>query len=145
MASDLIVRMPPSWLTERLFEDLIARHDYLSHVERGGAVVFEFPGGSKLLARVGLRFLSFLNQLAAPLSGRIELRFPSSDGLFGYLDRNGFLALLSSDIVTMPERPFLSGAMRHRGRSSNLVEIRELHPGVSGNLRQDTVKTLVHA
>lgn len=85
--------------------------------------------------------MSFFNQLALPGKGRILLRFPSADGLFDYLGRNGFLDdLLAPDIETDLERPSVSGAVILVGTSANLVEIPKLAPGTSGRARQHDVK-----
>jgi anti-sigma regulatory factor (Ser/Thr protein kinase) len=142
---NLMVDLPPTWLRESHFEELLGMHDYRALLEKGCAVTFVFAPATKLMAHVGLWFLSFVNQLVALSSGRVCLRFPSTDGLFGYLDRSGFLALLAEEVQTVPDRPFLSGAEIYRGRSATLVEVQELHPNTRGRTRLDIVRSLVEA
>lgn len=127
------------------FEDLLAREDYRTIIASGGHVTFEFPPSSALPAYVGLRFLSLANQLVESHHGRVRLVFQDREGLFGYLDRNGFLDLLDSRIETVPKRPAVSTASTLRGRTVGLVEIRELRLGAGVEEQQETVKELSDA
>ena len=142
---DVLVQLPPRWLRDQDFEDLVKAHDYATLLARGRSVTLAFAPQTKAAADTGLWLLSFLNQLAFPRKGRILLRFPSPEGLFGYLGRNGFFDLLAPNIATDPERPPVSGAVIFGGTSANLVEIQQLVPGTSGRPRQQIVGSLVDA
>lgn len=144
-ARELLVDLPPRWLRDSDFEELVEAHDYRAHLSSGGRIVFAFPALTKIAAHTGLWLLSFLNQLALEEAGRIELKFVATSDLFGYLGRNGFLDLLSDRIETEPARPFVSGAVIFKGASPRLVEIQELRPGMSGGPRQEVVGSLVAA
>ena len=139
------VVLPPRWLTPDQFETIVSRHRFVEHLGGGGDVVFVFPEGAALPAGLGLWVLSFLNQLASAGVGRIRLEFAAPEELFGYLDRSGFIQLLSSRIETIPPRPEVSGADRYRGHAPGLVEIAPLVPGTTGSPRQAIVGRLVDA
>jgi hypothetical protein len=94
---------------------------------------------------LGLWLLSFLNQLATVGPGVVRLEFESAEGLFGYLDRSGFLQLLSPRIVTAPKRPTLSWADLFRGQAETLVEISPLRPGTPLDEKLDIIRPLVAA
>jgi anti-sigma regulatory factor (Ser/Thr protein kinase) len=145
MSNAARVELPARWLTPQLFETVVARHRFAEHLAAGGDVSFEFPARAALPAQLGLWLLSFLNQLASIGGGRIRLEFAAPDGLFGYLDRNGFLQLLAPGIETVPSRPQVSGADQRRGQAVGLVEIAPLIPGTSGHDRQAIVGQLVDA
>ena len=132
-------------MTPEHFEEVVARHSYEEHLLAGGKVVLEFPARTALPAGVGLLLLSCLNQLASLGRGTIHLEFASPDGLFGYLDRNGFLQLLAKRIDTSPPRPEVSGADLRRGQTVGLVEIAALVPGTTGTARRLIVNRLVDA
>jgi anti-sigma regulatory factor (Ser/Thr protein kinase) len=142
---EVVVHLPSRWLRDQDFENLVGAHNYGDLLQCGRSLTFAFGPGTKAAAHTGLCLLSFFNQLACAARGAILLRFPSSDGLFGYLGRNGFLDLLSHDIATEPERPAVSGAVIFGGASANLVEIQELVPGTTGQPRQEIVRSLVDA
>lgn len=135
--------MPGRWLSPEQFEALVSKHRFEEHLRRGGTVVFSFPERAGVPAGLGLWLLSFLNQLAALGRGRIHLEFESKATLFSYLDRSGFLQLLSDRISTDPQRPVISGADAHRGQTQGLVEIAALRPGTTGADRQDIVRKVV--
>ncbi|MEJ7760068.1 MAG: ATP-binding protein [Gemmatimonadaceae bacterium] len=137
------VELPARWLSLGQFEDILRGNRLVAHARAGGAVVFTFPARAAVPAGVGLWLLSFLNQLAAVGTGLIHLEFATPEGLFSYLDRNGFLQLLSARITTSPPRPAISGADSHRGQASGLVEIAPLIPGVTGGERQRIVGQVV--
>jgi len=139
----LRVPLPDGWLSPEQFETLVAAHDYIRYLAAGGAVTIVFPLRSAVPAGLGLWLLSFLNQLAEVDGGVLHLEFETPDGLFGYLDRNGFLQLLSPRISTTPRRPRVSSAEVFRGRTQGLVEIVPLLPGVSGQERTGIVRRLV--
>jgi hypothetical protein len=141
--SELRTGLPPLWLTPEHFEALVEKHRYRDHLQRGGLCVFEFPARTALPAGVGLNLLSFLNQLANISDGSIRLEFASADGLFGYLNRNGFLQFLAPAIQTNPERPHVSSAELRRGQTPGLVEIVALVPGTTGPARRRIVNRLV--
>jgi anti-sigma regulatory factor (Ser/Thr protein kinase) len=141
------VRVPlrRRWISTARFEAAIGDSDLSRHLEAGGTVCFDFDEGSALPIGVGMRLLSFLNQLARNRAGRVHLQFSSRENLFGYLDRNGFFDLLDRRISSDPARPAFSSAVLHRGRASSLVEIVRLDPRLSGEARTDTVTPLVDA
>lgn len=127
-ARTLRVTMPARGLTAAEFEGLVGRHDFHAHLQGGGHVVFAFSASAFLPAGLGLWLLSFFNQLAAIEPGVVRLEFETPEGLFGYLDRSGFLQLLSPRVATTPDRPATSGADLFRGQANSLVEIAPLWP-----------------
>jgi hypothetical protein len=135
--------LPSRWLTAEQFELLVNEHPFKAHLLSGGTVVFSFPERAGVPAGLGLWLLSFFNQLAALDQGHIHLEFAARAALFSYLDRSGFLQLLSSRISTDPERPVISRADVHRGRTQGLVEIAALRPGTTGAERQSIVRRVV--
>lgn len=143
--AELHAVLPAAWLTPEHFETLLASAAYRDHLVLGGVLVFDFPSHAALPAGVGLTLLSFLNQLAAIGRGSVRLDFAGDNGLFGYLDRNGFLKLLSTEILTRPPRPSISTADLRRGKTIGLVEIAPLVPGTTGVARQRIVNQLVDA
>ena len=142
-AAVLGAELPPRWLTPEQFERLVAEHRFHEHLRARGVIAFSFPERAALPAGLGLWLLSFLNQLAAIGKGRIRLDFATPDGLFGYLDRNGFLQLLDDRIETVPERPLVSGADLRRGQTQGLVEIVPLVPGTTGASKRAILNRLV--
>jgi len=141
--SALRAELPGRWLTTDQFEDLVSRHPYRAHLQAGNDVLFFFPANAAVPAGLGLWLLSFLNQLAEVGDGHVHLEFATEEGLFGYLDRSGFLQFLSPRISTNPLRPEISGADAHRGRTPGLVEIAALQPGAVGVDRQRIVGRVV--
>ena len=141
----LRVELPGRWLTTDQFELLVGRHPFHSYLEDGNDVVFVFPSNAAVPAGLGLWLLSFLNQLAEAGDGHVHLEFATPEGLFGYLDRSGFLQFLSDRISTNPPRPPISGADVHRGRTPGLVEIAALSPGAAGVDKQRIVGRVVNS
>lgn len=137
------VDFPRRWLTPIDFEGVVSRQAFGVHLRRGGTVVVSFPEGARVPAGLGLWLLSFLNQLADRGAGHIHLEFAEVAGLFGYMDRSGFLQLLSDNITTEPERPAISTAEAHRGEAIGLVEIAELRRGVGVRERQGVIGAVV--
>ena len=93
-AGTITVPMVGRWLSYERFEKVVGFHDLTGHVAQGGRVEMVFDERSGLLAGVGMRLLSLLNQLAALATGSVHLTFASRGGLYGYLDRNGFFDFL---------------------------------------------------
>lgn len=143
--SALTAVLPDRWLNPEQFEAFVASHPFDTHLANGGNLIFIFPDRARLPTSLGLWLLSFLNQLAAGANGHVHLEFVNPDAIFGYLDRNGFLQLLSPRISTNPSRPLISGADVFRGRTQGLVEIAPLIPGVTGDAKQEIVGRLVDA
>jgi hypothetical protein len=139
----LVEPFPGGWVSDRDFDALLARHDYRALLRAGGTVKFCFQDTTKVPAHVGLWLLSLFNQLACVPRGRMELEFAPASPLLGYLDRNGWLALLDSRVLTTPERPNLSAADLHRGRAAGLVEVTALPPGAAFEQVRPLVPTLV--
>lgn len=139
----LRVELPARWLTPAQFEDMVRGYRFHDHLLNAGAVVFSFPERSRVPAGLGLWLLSFFNQLAEIGHGHIHLEFETPDGLFGYLDRNRFLQLLSGRITTAPARPAISGADVFEGRTKGLVEIAPLRAGVARDDKQSIVGRVV--
>jgi len=137
--------MPDRWLSPEQFEAVVLQHPFSELRESGDDIVFEFPATAGLPAGLGLWLLSFLNQLADVGSGQIRLEFAAREGLFSYLDRNGFLQLLSPVIETNPERPAVSGADVRRGQAPGLVEIAALVPNIPLAEKKAIVERLVNA
>lgn len=135
--------LPSKWLSVDQFEDLLRNNRFQSHLETDGTVVLYFPENAAVPAGLGLWLLSFLNQLAGIGRGQIHLEFAAEVGLFSYLDRNGFLQLLSPSISTSPMRPFISSAEAHRGKTIGLVEIAALDPGDAREDKQRIVGRVV--
>jgi len=146
-ATDSVLRVPvpARGLSPQTFEELVGRHDYRAHLRAGTRVVFVFDRRAFLPAGLGLWLLSFFNQLGSTTPGHVHLEFGSSEGLFGYLDRSGFLQLLTPRITTTPERPEVSGADRYRGQAGSLVEIAPLLPGAPMEQKIEIVQPLVSA
>jgi hypothetical protein len=142
-SSALRVELPGRWLSAEQFEIIVARHPFHRHLRAGKDVVFVFPASAAVPAGLGLWLLSFLNQLAEVGDGHVHLDFATEEGLFGYLDRSGFLQLLSGRISTNPPRPPISGADVHRGRTRGLVEIAPLSAGAAGVDKQRIVGRVV--
>jgi len=107
-------------------------------------VEFVFDEHSGLPAGVGMRLLSYLNQLAT-IGGSVHLVFASKESLYAYLNRSGFFDYLDPRVTTSPERPILSSAHFYRGRADSLVEVASLDPKAVGEARQDAVSPLVTA
>lgn len=139
------VVMPDRWLSPEQFEAVVIQHPFVKHLENGDDIVFEFPATAALPAGLGLWLLSFFNQLADVGTGWLRLEFATREGLFSYLDRNGFLQLLSPVIETNPERPVVSGADVRRGQAPGLVEIAALVPNTPLEEKKAIVERLVNA
>jgi hypothetical protein len=71
--------------------------------------------------------LSLANQLVSS-TRRVVLNFEEGEaGTMGYLNRMGFFDHLRVDVQIIPMRPVFSGAVRHRGSNSMLVEIAHIN------------------
>lgn len=144
-AGMISVPMKGRWLSHERFEAIAGWHDLMGHVSGGGRVEIVFDERSGLPAGVGMRLLSLLNQMAALGSGSVHLAFASREGLYGYLNRNGFFDFLDQAITSDPSRPVFSSAKLYRGQAGSLVEIAALVPDVVGEARQDAVVPLIDA
>lgn len=136
------VVLPPVWLRSSAFEECLGAHQLEAHLRLGGAAVIEFPERCRVPAGLGICLLSFLNQLAAMGTGQLVLQFAAGDALFGYLDRNGFLALLSPLIATQPERPPIPKALVHSGQAATLLEIAPLRAAMGVDEMQAILRGL---
>jgi hypothetical protein len=143
----LYVQLPGRWISSEDFEEFTGRHDLFAEIEDDRTIIFACVESTNLLLRAGVCLLSLVNQLAAHAktsgSGGVRLEFPSQNGLFSFLDRNGFLQLLAPDVVTVPDRPITSSADLYRGHAGSMVEIAEIHPNVTGEDRLNIVRRLV--
>jgi signal transduction histidine kinase len=147
MPNELRLSLPNCWISIRDFEKLAGNSNYFDQIEQDRTIVIGFGSGTSLLLHAGVCLLSFVNQLANHLQksgcGAVRLEFSSSEGLFSFLDRNGFLKLLTSTVTTSPDRPDSSGADIYRGHAATMVEIAEIQPGVIGEARLNIVRRLV--
>jgi hypothetical protein len=140
----LTIPITGHWVTHNQFEAIIRQSPIGEALFEGRRLRFTFSYESNLLAGVGLRLLSLLNQLASLPAG-VELEFAGSGGLYSYLNRSGFFDFLDPRIETIPERPVYSYADLYRGNTGNLVEIAQLTPGVSGSALYAVVDPLTEA
>lgn len=116
------VHFPAAWINAGRFETAL-RDSCGPHDPSTYEVVFEFPGGCKIMVDGAIRLLSLANQLAVS-TRRVRLNFEEGEsGTMGYLNRMGFFDHLASEVEVLPSRPFYSSANRHRGGNSMLVEI----------------------
>lgn len=136
------VVLPRTWLRADSFEHVLDAHNLDGHLRQGGSVIVEFPERCRIPAGLGICLLSWLNQLADLNTGHLSLRFAPDDDLFGYLDRNGFVGLLSPNIVTSPERPPIPKALMHHGQASGLVEIAPLRAAMGLDEMQSILRAL---
>jgi len=107
-------------------------------------IEFQLGAGCKLWLDGVLRLLSTCNQLVG--TGKtVRLTFlDGPTGVMGYVDRMGFFDHLDPRVETVPERPFLSGALMFQGRNRSLVEIVRLDGARRDNDLPDRLTTVLH-
>ncbi len=86
------------------------------------------PVNGKLMVDSGVRLLSYLNQLSG-LGKLVTINFEEGeDGTFGYMSRIGFFDFLDERVVTIPEKPEVTGAEIFKGGNSGVLEIIPIDP-----------------
>jgi hypothetical protein len=117
-----VVTFAPAWVDAEAFEAALAR-TIPPHDSAVSDVHFVVPSGCKLMVVAIIRLLSLANQLCLS-SKRVTLDFRAGEnGAMGYLNRIGFFDQLSGDANILPYWPLQSGAVRHFGANSSVVEI----------------------
>jgi hypothetical protein len=123
-----VVNFYPRWSNAEHFENAL-RHTLPPHDDAVSEVDFVIEAGGKLMVVPIVRLLCLANQLCA-IGKRVTLNFLEGEaGVMGYLDRLGFFDHLSPSAIVLPGRPLFSGARRHFGGNSNVVEIEAIGKG----------------
>ncbi len=110
-----------NWLHTSGFEAAISRASPLKSAST--RVVFEID--CKLMLEALARLLALCNQLVAA-GKKVTLDFTGSKPSLTYLDRIGFLELLSQSILVLPQRPTQERAQAFRGNNDGVIEFRRI-------------------
>lgn len=124
------VELQDSWIS---CVDLEKRLNTVAEITLKDCSEFQvsIPINGKLMVDSGVRLLSYLNQLID--SGKIvTLNFEEGEeGTYGYMSRLGFFDYLDERIITIPERPDITGAEVFKGGNSGVLEIIPIVPNIS--------------
>jgi hypothetical protein len=118
---DCELSLPTCWTDASVFENALRRFSGLH--EKSGGVTIRIPKNCKVMVDAAVRILSLVNQLDN--TGRpVTLVFEEGEaGAMGYLNRIGFFDHLAFNILTIPERPVVSGAVLFAGNNPGVVEL----------------------
>jgi hypothetical protein len=140
---ELELTLPDDWVDADTFERVLRAAGQVLEC-RQPAIRIVFPSKAcKLMIDCTARLLALVNQLAHR-GKEVTVDFTNAMSTLRYLNRAGFLDLVSSDVIILPQRPASSAAVRYQGQSDTLVEFGAVDPkSDSTSLIQQLTDTFV--
>jgi hypothetical protein len=124
---ELELALPNDWVDADAFERVLRAAGQVLDC-RQPAIRIVFPSKKcKPMIDCTARLLALVNQLAHR-GKEVTVDFTEAMSTLRYLNRAGFLDLVSQDVTILPQRPASSAAMRYQGQSDTLVEFGAIDP-----------------
>ena len=123
---ELELALPNDWVDAEAFERVLRAAGQVLDC-RQPAIRIVFPKECKPMIDCTARLLALVNQLANR-GKEVTVDFTDAMSTLRYLNRAGFLDLVSEDVTILPQRPASSAAVRYQGQSDTLVEFGAVDP-----------------
>ncbi len=115
-----------TWVKGQDLETILIRDGSPLETEKN-TIIFIIGSKSYLLLEATARILALIHQLIE-IKKSVILDFSSAISVLNYLNRNGFMKLLPSEVTILPCKPNPEKAEEYKGKNDNVMEFDLIDP-----------------